>query len=121
MPPVPVNLAHKLSLFNDLWSPRIVAEMNDCQFKLARLKGDFVWHRHDDTDEAFLVLQGELVIEFRDGPITLRRGELLVVPRGMEHITRAPGECAVLIIERRGVVNTGDAGGPLTAPPDRWI
>lgn len=117
----PINLREKLALFSDQWSPRVIAEMNDYQFKLAKLQGEFVWHDHPDTDEAFIVVHGEMEIGFRDGTVTLRAGEMYVVPRGVEHITRAEEECHVLIIEPRGVVNTGDAGGEKTAPNDVWI
>ena len=117
----PINLAAKLALFTEHWSPRVVAEMNDYQFKLVKLQGEFVWHAHTDTDEAFLVLEGEMEIGFRDRTVTLRAGELFVVPRGEEHVTRAARECHALIIEPRGVVNTGDAGGAQTAANDVWI
>lgn len=115
-----INLADKLAAFAEHWSPRVVAELNDYQFKLVKLRGDFVWHRHDDTDEAFLVLAGELVVGFREREVVVRPGEMIVVPRGVEHITRAPAECHALVVEPRGVVNTGDAGGALTAPNDVW-
>jgi mannose-6-phosphate isomerase-like protein (cupin superfamily) len=116
-----INLKEKLAKFSEHWSPKVVAELNNMQFKLAKLKGDFVWHKHDDTDEAFLVVSGELIIEYHDRKVTIREGELHVVPRGVEHITRAPSECHVLILEPKGVVNTGEAGGDLTAPNDVWI
>ena len=116
----PINLTDKLALFSEHWSPRVVAELNDYQFKLVKLQGEFVWHAHADTDEAFLVIDGEMEIGFRDRAVTLRKGELFVVPKGVEHITRASRECHALIIEPRGVVNTGDAGGDLTARSDVW-
>ncbi len=116
-----VNLAQKLAKFSEHWSPRVVAEMNDYQFKLVKLQGDFVWHQHEDTDEVFIVVKGEMQIGFRDREVTIREGELFVVPRGVEHITRAQAECHALIIEPRGVVNTGDAGGTLTAASDVWV
>ena len=116
-----VNLAEKLSRFADHWSPKIVGELNDSHVKLVKVQGEFVWHRHEATDEAFIVLDGELEIAFRDGKIVLRAGELYVVPKGLEHITRAARECHVLVVEPRGVVNTGDAGGTLTARSDVWI
>ena len=116
-----INLADKLSLFTEHWSPRVVAELNDYQFKLVKLQGEFVWHGHEDTDEAFLVLDGEMEIGFRDRTVTLRQGELFVVPKGVEHITRAARECSALIIEPRDVVNTGTAGGELTARNDVWV
>ena len=116
----PINFAAKLTKLTELWSPRVVAEMNDYQFKLVKVQGEFVWHKHEHTDEAFLVLDGELEIAFRDGHVTLRAGEMYVVTKGLEHITRAVHECHVLVIEPRGVVNTGDAGGALTAQNDVW-
>jgi len=116
-----INLAQKLNLFSEHWSPRVVAEMNDYQFKLVKLEGEFVWHTHADTDEAFLVIEGEMQVGFRDRDVTLKAGELCVVPKGVEHITRAAHECHALIIEPRGVVNTGRAGGTLTAQNDAWI
>lgn len=116
-----VNLTEKLARITEHWSPRVVAEMNDYQFKLVKLEGDFVWHDHPDTDEVFLVVKGEMRIGFRDREITLREGELFVVPRGVEHITRATSECHALIVEPRGVVNTGDAASDLTAKNDVWI
>jgi len=121
MTSVPVNLAGKLGKFAEHWSPRVVAEMNDYQFKVVKLLGEFVWHDHKDTDEVFLVLAGEMEIGFRDRTVAVRAGELFVVPKGVEHITRAARECSALIIEPRGVVNTGDAGGRLTAKSDVWI
>lgn len=118
---VPISLAEKFAEIPEAWSPRVIAELNDYQFKLARLEGEFVWHSHADTDEAFLVIEGELRIEFRDGSVEMRAGDLYVVPRGVEHRPVAESECRVLLIEPRGVANTGDAGGPLTAENDRWI
>lgn len=116
-----INFADKLSRFSEQWSPRVIAEMNDYQFKLARLQGDFVWHHHADTDEAFIVLEGEMVIELRDGAVALSAGEMYVVPKGVDHRPRASSECKVLLIEPRGVVNTGNAGGDRTAENDLWI
>lgn len=116
-----VNLAGKLALFSEHWSPRVVAQMNDVQFKLVKMQGDFVWHSHEDTDEVFLVVKGEMEIGLRDRDVVLREGEMFVVPRGVEHITRAREECHALIVEPSGVVNTGDAGGELTARNDVWI
>jgi mannose-6-phosphate isomerase-like protein (cupin superfamily) len=116
-----VNLTQKLSLFADRWSPRVVAEMNDYQFKVVKLQGEFIWHDHVETDETFLVLRGELEIDLRDRTVKLREGELFVVPKAVEHRPRAKEECHLLLIEPRGVVNTGGAGGPRTAPNDVWI
>jgi mannose-6-phosphate isomerase-like protein (cupin superfamily) len=116
-----INLSAKLAKFAERWSPRVVAEMNDYQFKLVKLQGDFVWHDHPETDEVFIVLRGEMEIGFRGHAVTVREGEMYVVPRGVLHITRAAQECHAMIIEPRGVVNTGDAGGALTAPNDVWV
>ena len=117
----PINFSEKLARIAEHWSPRVVAEMNDYQFKLVKLQGEFVWHRHDDTDEVFIVLDGAMSIEFRDGRVDLRQGEMYVVPKGVEHKPYAPSECSVMLVEPRGVVNTGTAGGSLTAPNDIWI
>jgi mannose-6-phosphate isomerase-like protein (cupin superfamily) len=121
MPNDVINFADELTKFNDHWSPRVVAEMNDYQFKLVKLQGEFVWHDHKDTDEVFLVVKGEMQVGFRDRDVTVRTGEMLVVPKGVEHITRATNECHALVIEPRGIVNTGEAGGTLKAPNDVWI
>jgi mannose-6-phosphate isomerase-like protein (cupin superfamily) len=117
----PLNLEQKLGLVEDLWKPRIIAEMNDYQFKVVRIQGDFVWHDHPDTDETFIVLDGELRIDFRDGEVVLEAGEMFVVPAGVEHKPYAENEVKMLLIEPRGVVNTGTAGGELTAPGDQWV
>ena len=117
----PINLAQKLAQVSEQWSPHVVAELNDYQFKVVKLQGEFVWHTHPDTDEAFIVIDGEMEIGFRDGAVALRAGDLYVVPKGVEHITRATTECHALIVEPRGVVNTGDAGGSLTAKNDVWV
>ena len=117
----PINLTQKLALFSDHWSPRVIAEMNDYQFKLVKLQGEFVWHNHPDTDEVFIVIAGEMSIAFRDGQVNLKAGEMFVVPKGVEHKPIALQECQMLLIEPRGVVNTGDAGGDLTAANDVWI
>jgi len=117
----PINLQYKLSRITETWQPRVIAEMNDYQFKVVKLHGDFVWHSHADTDETFIVLDGELRIDFRDGPLTLRAGELYVVPRGVEHKPYAEQEVQVMLIEPRGVLNTGDQGGERTAENDRWV
>jgi len=113
-----VNFAEKFALFSQHWSPKIVARMNDYEFKLAKIQGDFVWHKHDDTDEVFIVLEGEMQIDFRDGPVHLKAGELLVVPKNLEHKPYAEQECRIMLVEPTGVVNTGDAGGELTAKVD---
>ena len=116
-----ISFLDKLSLFDDHWAPRIIAEMNDYQFKLVKIQGEFVWHDHPDTDETFIVLEGELRIDFRDGHVCLGSGEMYVVPRGLEHKPCAEKEVKMLLIEPRGVVNTGAEGGELTARNDVWI
>jgi len=116
-----INFAQKFGLFAEQWSPKVVAEMNDYQFKLVKLKGDFVWHDHRDTDETFIVIDGELRIDFRDGAVQVSRGEMFVVPKGVEHKPYAESEVKLLLIEPRGVKNTGHAGGELTAENDVWI
>lgn len=116
-----INLSEKLSKFSDYWSPRVVAEMNDYQFKLAKLQGEFVWHSHADTDEVFIVLNGAMTLEFRDNIVRLAAGEMFVVPKGVEHRPVAPLECCVMLVEPRGVVNTGDTGGAYTARNDIWV
>lgn len=116
-----INFREKFARFSEQWSPRVVAEMNDYQFKIVRIEGDFVWHAHADTDEAFLVLDGELRIDLRDGPVLLRQGELYVVPRGVEHKPFAEREVRLLLIEPRGVPNTGEQGGERTAPNEVWV
>ena len=117
----PVNFADKFGKFSDRWAPRVVAEMNDYQFKLAKIEGEFVWHRHADTDEVFIVLEGSMRIEFRDGAVDLKKGEMFVVPSGVEHRPSAEQECRIMLVEPRGVVNTGDTGGELSAENDVWI
>ena len=117
----PINFAEKLSLFSDQWQPRVIAELNDYQFKIVRIEGDFIWHDHKDTDEAFIVLEGMLRIDFRDGFVTLGPGEMVVVPKGVEHKPFAEGEVKMLLIEPRGTLNTGHEGGARTAESDRWI
>ena len=116
-----INLGQKFGLFDARWSPRVIAEMNDYQFKIVKLEGDFVWHVHEDTDEAFIVVEGDLRIDFRDGPVHLSAGEMYVVPRGVEHKPYAEREAKVLLIEPRGVRNTGEAVGARTAQNDVWV
>jgi len=100
-----IKFSEKLNKYSDLWQPRVIAEMNDYQFKLVKIKGEFVWHEHDDTDEVFIVLEGEM----------------FVIPKKVEHKPVAEDECKILLVEPRGVVNTGDSGGELTAENDVWI
>ncbi|WP_409525717.1 cupin domain-containing protein [Nitrincola sp. MINF-07-Sa-05] len=117
-----INFADKLSLFSEQWSPKVVAEMNDYQFKLVKLEGEFVWHDHQDTDETFIVLKGSLRIDFRDGYVNLSEGEMYVVPKGVEHKPYAEKEVEVMLIEPKGVLNTGDGEiSERTATNDVWI
>ncbi len=116
-----INFQNKLSLFQEQWQPKVIAELNDYQFKVVKLQGDFIWHEHSQTDEAFIVLEGELRIDFRDGAVNLRSGEMYVVPKGVEHKPYAAKEAKLLLIEPRGVPNTGDQGGERTAQNDVWI
>lgn len=122
-----IDLVGKIALINGHWQPRVVAEMNDYQFKVVKLEGEFVWHKHDDTDETFIVLDGELRIDFRggssgDGSIVLSAGQMAIVPKGVEHKPRAHAEVKLLLIEPRGVVNTGDgATSERTVVNDQWI
>ena len=116
-----INLKEKLSLFSEHWSPKVIAEMNDYQFKLVKLQGDFVWHSHADTDEVFIVIEGAMKIELSDGIVELNEGEMFVVPKGVAHKPYAEEECKVMLVEPRGVVNTGDSKDKLTASNDVWI
>jgi len=116
-----INLAQKFGLFSEPWQPKVIAEMNDYQFKIVKLEGDFVWHDHQDTDETFIVLDGEVRIDFRDGAVTLGPGEMFVVPKGVEHKPYAEKEAKVMLIEPRGVKNTGGADSTRTAADDVWI
>jgi mannose-6-phosphate isomerase-like protein (cupin superfamily) len=104
-----VNITEKLNQFTDHWAPKVVGDLDDYEIKLVKLQGEFVWHKHDDDDEMFLVIDGEMDIEFRDRTEHLRAGEFLVVPKGSEHKPFAMSECSALLFERKGVVNTGDA------------
>ena len=109
-----VNLAEALAEIDEPYHPLIVAHLNDYKVMVVKPRGEFVWHKHDDTDDFFLVLEGRLTIQLRDGDVELGPGELYVVPRGVEHCPRADEEAHVLLIEPAGTLNTGDAGGPLT-------
>ena len=116
-----VNLEEKLTKFSDHWSPKVIGQMNDVQFKLVKFQGDFVWHRHDDTDETFIVLEGEMRIDFRDGRLGIGAGEMFVVPKGIEHKPFAEKECKVMLVEPAGTPNTGDTAGEMSAEKDVWI
>jgi mannose-6-phosphate isomerase-like protein (cupin superfamily) len=116
-----VNLDEMLSRFAEHWSPKIVGRLNDYEIKIVKVQGEFVWHQHDDTDEVFLVLDGELTIDIPDGSIVLGPRETVTIPRGLRHRPRAATETSILLVEPAGVVNTGDAGGPLTVAPEPMI
>ena len=116
-----INFADKLTRIHDHWKPRVMAEMNDYQFKIVKILGDFVWHDHADTDETFIVLEGVLRIDMRDGHVLVRAGEMFVVPRGVEHKPHAEHEVKMMLIEPRGVVNTGGVESDRRAENDVWI
>ncbi len=116
-----INFADKLKLIPDLWQPRVVAELNDNQFKLVRIQGDFLWHDHPETDEAFIVIDGLLRIDFTDGFVEIGPGEMFVVPKGVRHKPFAADEVRMMLIEPRGTINTGAEGGERTAQNDLWI
>jgi mannose-6-phosphate isomerase-like protein (cupin superfamily) len=111
MPPQKVNFNDKLSKFNEHWSPKLIGEINDHDMKIAKIQGEFTWHHHEDSDEYFYVVSGTLLIQFRDGDVTINAGEIIVVPAGVEHKPVAVEECHIVMIEKRGTVNTGSASG----------
>jgi mannose-6-phosphate isomerase-like protein (cupin superfamily) len=117
-----INFEDKMGLFSEQWAPKVIAEMNDYQFKVVKIKGDFIWHDHINTDETFIVLKGNLRIDFRDGYVNLSEGEMYVVPKGIEHKPYAENEVEMLLIEPRGVLNTGDGEiDGRTATNDIWL
>lgn len=116
-----ININNKFTKFSQHWSPRVIAEMNDYQFKLVKLEGEFTWHHHQDTDEVFIVIDGILGIEFRDKTVELCAGEMIVVPKGVEHKPFAKAECKIMLVEPKGIINTGNSGGVLTAADDVWV
>ena len=117
----PISFQQKFGLFSEHWHPKVIAEMNDYQFKVVKLQGDFVWHDHKDTDETFIVVEGNVRIDFRDGAVHLSAGEMFVVPKGVEHKPYSEHEVKLLLIEPRGVLNTGQEGSERTATNDVWI
>ena len=116
-----INFREKLAKFSEHWSPKVIAQMNEYQFKLVKIQGEFVWHSHAETDDVFIVLDGEMSIELRDGRVDLKAGEMFVVPKGVEHKPIAEAECHLLLVEPVDTINTGDAGGEMTAANDVWI
>jgi mannose-6-phosphate isomerase-like protein (cupin superfamily) len=117
----PINFQEKLAKFSEHWSPKIIAQMNAYHFKIAKIQGEFIWHDHPETDEVFVVLKGQLEIQFRDGSVLLREGELFVVPQGVEHKPVAEEECHILLVEPAGTLNTSDVVNERTAANDVWI
>lgn len=116
-----INFAEKLSRIIDRWQPRVMAEMNDYQFKIVKIEGDFIWHDHPDTDETFIVIDGQLRLDFEDGFVLVDAGEMFVVPKGVRHKPSTEGVVSMMLIEPRGTVNTGEEGGERTALNDLWI
>jgi mannose-6-phosphate isomerase-like protein (cupin superfamily) len=116
-----INFQEKLAKFSEHWSPRIIARMNDYHFKIVKVQGEFLWHNHPETDEVFIVLEGRLEIQFRDGSVKLNEGEMFVVPKGVEHKPVAEKECHILLVEPAGTINTGDLVDERTAANDVWI
>jgi len=116
-----VNLEEKAGLIKELHKYKLVAELNDYQFKLIKAKREFIWHSHSETDEMFFVIEGEMQLAFRDRVFDLKKGELIVVPRGVEHKPICETECTVMLVEPKGTLNTGNAGGPLTDSALEWI
>ena len=116
-----INFKDKLAIFAEHWSPKIIAQMNDYHFKIVKVQGEFIWHDHPETDEVFIVLNGTLEIQFRDGSVILNEGEMFVVPKGLEHRPVAEQECHILLVEPAGTVNTGDIVNERTAANDAWI
>ena len=112
--PDKINLGEKFDLFNDQWSPKIVGAVDDYDVKIVKLQGEFVWHSHENEDELFLIIDGSMSIEFRDKTVSLTKGEMIVIPKGVEHKPHADTECQALLFERKGVVNTGDSESYLT-------
>ena len=116
-----INFKSKFQKFDDHWSPKVIAEMNDYQFKLVKIEKDFIWHQHDDTDEVFIVIEGKISIEFENETVEINEGEMIVVPKGVKHKPFAEEETKIMLIEPTGTVNTGEIEDKLTAPNDQWI
>ena len=116
-----INFKNKFSKFNDLWSPKVISELNNYQFKLVKINNDFIWHKHDDTDEAFIVIEGRMFIDLRNETVEINEGEMIVIPKGTEHKPFSKKETKVMIIEPKGVTNTGNKRDKLTAPNNTWI
>lgn len=117
----PITLSEKFDLIQNHWEPKNIASLNNYQFKLAKIKGDFIWHKHDDTDEAFIVVEGSLRIDFRDGTVNLSKGEIYIVKKGIEHKPYAEEEVQLMLIEPSGTINTGETESDRTASDTDWI
>lgn len=116
-----INIKEKFGKINELWSPKIIAQMNDYHFKIAKIKGEFVWHKHDETDEVFIVIDGSMVLEYRDKTVLLKAGEMIVVSKGIEHKPVAQNECKIMMVELAGTVNTGNVKNERTKTQLDWI
>lgn len=116
-----INLNEKLSELNDLWSLKVIGEMNDYQFKLIKIAGEFEWHSHEETDKVFMVIEGEMIIDFRDGQVKISKGEMIVLPKGIEMKPSAEKECHIMLVEPRSIVNNDGTESELTAANDSWI
>ncbi|BBH23007.1 hypothetical protein Back11_43520 [Paenibacillus baekrokdamisoli] len=116
-----INLNEKLSELNDLWSLKVIGEMNDYQFKLIKIAGEFEWHSHEETDKVFMVIEGEMIIDFRDGQVKISKGEMIVLPKGIEMKPSAEKECHIMLVEPRSIVNNDGTESELTAANDTWI
>ena len=118
----PTNINNKFELFSEQWQPKVIATMNDYEFKIAKIEGEFIWHSHKETDETFIVIKGEIEIEFRDGIVKVKEGEIFVVPAGVEHKPMSKKESQIMLIEPKGVINTGNIdSNNLTAKNEVWI
>ena len=116
-----IDLNQKFSLFTEHWQAKVVAKFNNYLVKIVKIKGDFVWHKHDDTDELFLVHKGVLRVEFREGSVLVKEGQMFVIPKGVEHITHADEECEFIMIEPETTLNTGDVRDDMTVENPEWI
>ena len=116
-----INIKHKFSKFSEYWSPKVLAEMNDYQFKIAKIKGEFIWHNHTETDEVFIVIEGSMKILLRGKTIQLSKGDLYVVPKGTDHKPVAEKECKLMLVELKGTKNTGSETHKLTAENNQWV
>tara|TARA_Y100000768_G_C23976705_1_gene683446 strand:+ start:1540 stop:1899 length:360 start_codon:yes stop_codon:yes gene_type:complete len=116
-----INLKQKFSNLFEYWSPRVISEMNDYQIKIVKIKGDFIWHHHEKTDELFYVIEGRMCIHFSDSTVVLDKGDLFVVPKGVDHMPSAESECLVMLIEPKGTKNTGNRDSDLSSDNDIWI